>query len=128
MCAMLRLVVFGLAAGVLIAACALTEPLPPAGTVPVQLQVQNRSALPAELTVAVEARPIPGAVQPSSVPAGTTSDVVFHVPMASNWEIQANGQSLIDRSVLRNRTGVIRGMGLTIERDGSAGWWCSDPC
>ena len=125
---MLRLVGFGIAAGVLATACALTEPLPPAGTVPVQLEVQNNGLAPAELTVTAGAGPIPGAVQPASVPPGTTADIVFHVPMASRWEIHANGQTLIDRSALRNRTGVIRNMGLVIERDGSAGWWCSDSC
>ena len=125
---MLRAVGFVIAVGVLVAACALTEPLPPAGTVPVQLEVQNNAPLPAELTVRAGAGPIPGAVQPSTVPPNTSEDVVFYVPMTSNWEIQANGQPLIERAALRNRTGVIKGMGLTIERDGSMGWWCSDPC
>jgi hypothetical protein len=130
---MLRLEGLCIAAGLLVVAaigggCALTEPLPPAGTVPVQLQVQNNAPSPAELTVTVGAGPIPGAVQPPSVPPGTSADVVFHVPLASNWEIQANGQTLVDRSALRNRTGVIRNMGLTIERDGGTGWWCNGLC
>ena len=130
---MLRLEGLCIAAGVMVVAafaggCALTEPMPPAGTVPVQLQVQNNSLREAELAVTAGAGPIPGAVQPPSVPPATTADVVFHVPLASNWEIQANGQTLMDRSALRNRTGVIKNMGLVIERDGSSGWWCNDPC
>jgi hypothetical protein len=125
---MRRLEGLWLAVGLLVAACALTEPLPPAGTVPVQLQVQNNSLRAAELAVTAGGGPIPGAVQPPSVPPATTADVVFHVPLASSWEIQANGQTLIDRSALRNRTGVIRNMGLVIERDGSSGWWCNDAC
>ena len=130
---MLRLEGSWIAAGLMVVAaivggCALTEPMPPAGTVPVQLQVQNHALSEVELTVTAGGRPVPGAVQPPSVPPATTADVVFHVPLASQWEIQANGQTLIDRSALRNRTGVIRNMGLTIERDGSSGWWCSDPC
>ena len=125
---MLRRVALVIATGMLIASCALTEPLPPAGTVPLQIQVQNNAALPAELTVSVSSRPIPGAVEPPTVPPRETVDVVFHVPMASNWEIQANGQPLIERSALRNRTGVIKGMGLMIDEDGGMGWWCNDPC
>jgi hypothetical protein len=125
---MLRLEGLCIAAGLLVVACALTEPLPPAGTVPVQLQVQNNALRAAELTVTAGAGPIPGAVQPPSVPPATTADVIFYVPLAAPWEIKANGQTLVDRSALRNRTGVIRNMGLVIERDGSTGWWCNDPC
>ena len=61
---MLRLEGLCIAAGVMVVAaiaggCALTEPMPPAGTVPVQLQVQNNSLREAELAVTAGAGPIP---------------------------------------------------------------------
>lgn len=89
--AVLRAVTLGLAFDVLIAGCAIfTEP-PPAGTRPFQAQVQSRLAGPAELTISTPAGVLPGAVRPASLPAGSTTAVTFHVPMAGEWAIEVNG-------------------------------------
>jgi hypothetical protein len=126
---MLRLVGFGLAAGVLVAACALTEPVAPPGTIPVQLEVANRSPRPAELAVvAPGSGVIPNAAQPPSVAAGTTGEVVFHVPMTGDWEIVVNDASLLIRQDLKGRTGPIRNIGIEIDEQGSIGWWCNGAC
>ena len=125
---MLRLAGLCIAVLALATACALTEPLPPPGTVPVQLQVANRSPRPVELSVRTGGRTIPGAVLPPSVAAGATTDVVFHVPMASEWEIDVNDTPLLMRLDLKGRTGAINNLGIEIDRDGGIGWWCNANC
>ena len=89
---MLRAFAQRVAVFVLAAACALTTPPPPAGTVPIHVEVHNMMARPAELTVrppagTVPGPPLPGAVQPASLPAGSTTDVTFWVPPAGRWWI-----------------------------------------
>ena len=89
---MLRAVALSVAVFVLAAACALTTPPPPAGTIPIHVEVHNMMARAAELTVrppagAVPGPPLPGAVQPPSLPAGSTTDVTFWVPTVGRWWI-----------------------------------------
>ena len=124
---MLRSVTLGLALSVLVAACALVEPpVPPvpAGTIPLQVQVQNMRREPAELTVRTSDGVLAGAVQPATVPGDSTTDVTIYAP-PGEWSIRVNGSSL---GVLGNDlTGVIRGgcsplIGL--EADGEYSFGC----
>ena len=104
---MLRRLALGFVIAALAAACALVDPLPPAGTVLVQLAVHNAASQPAELAVTSGAgNPLPDAVQPPSLPPGATADVRFFVPMGSGWTITVNGQDLILSSDVRGRTGA----------------------
>jgi hypothetical protein len=123
MCAMLRLVGFGLAAGVLIAACALAEPPPPAGTVTVQIEVANKSLRDVPLAVSIEGRPLPGSARPPVLAAGTTADVVFYVPIATGWNLSVNHEEFLPD--LRGRTGEIVDIGIEVDVQGNVGWWCS---
>ena len=125
---MLRPLVLALASGLLSVACALTEPLAPPGTIPVQLDVSNKSARPAELAVTSGGRVIPGAAQPPSLPPGGSADVVFHVPMASDWTITVNRQDLILRMDLKGRTGMIIDKGIEVDQQGNISWWCTRDC
>ena len=126
---MLRRLALGVAISVLAAACALIDPLPPAGTILIQLEVHNAAARPAALGVTTAAGgPLPDAVQPSSLPAGATADVRFYVPMTSDWTITVNKQDLILRSDLRGRTGMIEDIGIDVDQQGNVSWWCSSSC
>ena len=89
--AVLRAVTFGLAFVVVVTGCAIFTERPPAGTRPFQAQVQSKLAGPAELTVSTPAGVLAGAVRPASLPAGSTTAVTFHVPMAGEWAIEVNG-------------------------------------
>ena len=118
-----QLLRFAIAAGVLVAACALTEPLPPAGTVPLQIQVANRSPREVDLAVMIDGRPIPGSAQPPVLAAGATARVVFHVPIAAGWTLSVNHSEFLPE--LRGRTGEIVDIGIEVDQQGSVGWWCS---
>jgi len=125
---MLRLAL-SIAMSVLAAACALVDPLPPVGTILVRLEVHNGAARPAELAVTSAAnRPVPDAVQPSSIPPGATADVRFYVPMTSGWTITVNQQDLILSSDLRGRSGVIEDIGIDVDQQGNISWWCRTNC
>ena len=96
---MLRSVTLGLTLFILAAACALVEPPPPAGTRPIQVQIENRRPGPVQLTIASHAVVLEGAAdeltgvaQPASVPAGSTTNVTFHVPINRDWWIGFNGE------------------------------------
>ena len=57
-------------------------------------------ARPAELTVRppagmVPGPPLPGAVQPPSLPAGSSTDVTFWVPTAGRWWIFLQDSDLV---------------------------------
>ena len=105
---MLRSVTLGLALSVLVAACALVEQPPPpvpAGTIPLQVQVQNMRREPAEFTVRTPDGVLAGAVQPATVPGDSTTDVTFYAP-PGEWSIRVNGSSLGPRG--NDLPGVIR--------------------
>jgi hypothetical protein len=123
---MLRLAGFCMAVLALATACALTEPLPPPGTVPVQLEVANKSPQQVELAVTIDGRPIPGSAQPPVLAGGATADVVFHVPIARGWALSVNQEEFLPD--LRGRTGEIVDIGIEVDPQGNVGWWCSGRC
>jgi hypothetical protein len=97
---MLRAVVLGVPLSVLAAACAMTTPPPPGGTVPLRIEVDNMTARPAELTVRppagmIPGAALPGAVQPPTLPAGSSTDVTFWVPPAGRWWIFLQDSNLV---------------------------------
>ena len=97
---MLRAVALSVAVFGLAEACALTSPPPPAGTIPIHVEVHNMMARPAELTVRppagmVPGPPLPGAVQPPSLPAGASTDVTLWVPTAGRWWIFLQDSDLV---------------------------------
>ena len=106
---MLRSVTLGIALSVLVAACALIEQPPPpvpAGTIPLQVQVQNMRREPAELTVKTPDGVLAGAVQPATLPGDSTTDVTIYAP-PGKWSFRINGSSF---DILGNDLpGVIRG-------------------
>ena len=123
---MLRLAGLCIAVSALATACALTEPLPPPGTVPVQIEVANKSSQEIELAVTIDGRPIPGSAQPPVLPAGATADVVFHVPIARGWTLSVNKEEFLPD--LRGRTGEIVDMGVEVDVQGNVSYWCSGRC
>ena len=126
---MLGRLALGVAISVLAAACALIDPLPPAGTILIQLEVHNAAARPAAFGVTTAAGgQLPDAVQPPYLPAGATADVRYYVPMTSDWTITVNKQDLILRSDLRGRTGMIEDIGIDVDQQGNVTWWCSSNC
>ena len=89
---MLRSVTVGVALSVLAAACALTTQAPPANTRMIQAHVRNTTVRPVELTITTLAGVLPGAVQPlSTVPAGTTTELILYVPLGGDWALATNG-------------------------------------
>ena len=123
---MRRLEGLWLAAGLLVAACALTEPMPPAGTVPVQLQVANKSPREVSLSVTIEGRPLPGSAQPPALAAGATANVIFYAPIATGWALSVNSEEFLPD--LRGRTGEIVDIGIEVDPQGSVSWWCTNRC
>ncbi len=124
---MLRSVTLSVAMSVLAAACALVEPpVPPvpAGTIPLQVQVQNMRRDPAELAVRRSDGVLAGAVQPPIVPGGSTIDVTIYAP-PGEWSIRVNGSSLGPRG--NDLSGVIR-VGCSpligLEADGGFSFGC----
>jgi hypothetical protein len=120
---MLRRVALGLALSVLAEACALVESPPPAGTRPFQVQVANMRPAPLELTVMTPAGGLPGAVEPASLPAGTTTDVTFHVPLGGEWSIAVNGEVQLGGDELNPNIGVCT-MGFEFTADGGMSVGC----
>ena len=91
---MLRSVTLGLALSLLAAACALVEPPVPAGTRPVQGEVRNMRAHAVELVVRMPAGEMRGAVQPALLPARSTTDVTFYIPITGDWTILNGDEEL----------------------------------
>ena len=121
-----RLVWLVVALSTIATACALTEPLPPPGTVPVQIEVANKSSQQVEIAVTIDGRPIPGSAQPPVLAGGATADVVFHVPIARGWALSVNKEEFLPD--LRGRTGEIVDIGVEVDAQGNVGWWCSGRC
>ena len=96
----LRAVTIGVALSVLAAACALLEQPPPAGTRMVQIEVRNMREHPTDLGVTTLSGPLPGAAQPASLQAQSTSTVTFHIPMTGDWWIKVNDAYEIPRADL----------------------------
>lgn len=117
-----RLLVVAAVAG----GCALIEPMPPAGTVPVQLEVANKSPREVSLSVTIEGRPLPGSAQPPTLAAGATADVIFYVPIATGWALSVNSEEFLPE--LRGRTGEIVDIGIEVDAQGGVSWWCSGRC
>ena len=129
---MLRAVTLGVALSVLAAACALTTPPPPAGTIPIHVEVHNMMARPAELAVrpqagAIPGAALPGAVQPPSLPAGSTTDVTFWVPTAGRWWIFLQDSDVV---ISGEEIGELVGVGCTIfiefSADASSQFGCAE--
>ena len=89
----LRSVSLSVALSVLAAACALVEPPVPANTHAVANladditfvltgEVRNLRAEPVQLEMRTPAGALPGAVQPASLPAQTTTNVTFYIPLS----------------------------------------------
>ena len=99
---MLRAVTLGVVLSVLAAACALAEPPPPADTIGVEVKVRNERWRGVEFSVlkGLSRRTIPGAVQPPWVPARSTANVTFHVPIGQWWLAIDGGETRLDRSEL----------------------------
>lgn len=91
---MLRSVTTGLALSMLAAGCALFEPPPPAGTVPLAARVTNTEPFEVELAVTTPSGVLAGAVQPRLLPARGTGDVTFYLPTAGDWTITVNGNPM----------------------------------
>ena len=87
---MLRSVTLALVLSVLAAACALVDQPPPAGTIILRGEVRNNRG-PVELEVTTPAGVVTGGVQPASLPADSTTQVTFHVPITGEWTIMVNG-------------------------------------
>ena len=130
---MVRPLLLALATGLLAVACALVEAPPPAGTVMVQLSINNQFTRPIPVGVTAgspgsNTSMIPGAAQPSTIPATARGDVRFFVPMTGEWMIQVNGQDLITRSDLRGRSGIVNDIGIDVDQQGNTSWWCNSNC
>jgi hypothetical protein len=117
-----RLPVLVLASALLVAACALVDPPAPAGTVMLQINVNNQFGLPVEVGVTA------GEARPPTVPAKTKGDVQFFVPMGRPWTITVNRQDLILQSDVSGRTGIIRDNGIDVDQQGNTSWWCQGRC
>ena len=94
----LRSVTLGLVLSVLAAACALVEPPPlPSGTRSFQAQVRNLRPGQVKLSIKTSAGGVAGTVVPDAVvpewlPAGSTTNVTFYVPIEGEWWIDFNGE------------------------------------
>jgi hypothetical protein len=119
---MLRPIVLALASGLLVAACALVDPPAPAGTVMLQINVNNQFGLPIDVGVTA------GEARPSTVPAKTKGDVQFFVPLGRQWTITVNSQDLILQSDVSGRTGIIRDIGIDVDLLGNTSFWCQGRC
>ena len=117
-----RLPVLVLASALLVAACALVDPPAPAGTVMLQINVNNQFGRPVDVGVTA------GEARPSTVPAKTKGDVQFFVPMGRPWTITVNRQDLILQSDVSGRTGIIRDIGIDVDQQGNISWWCQGRC
>jgi hypothetical protein len=92
---MVRTAVTGLVISVLATGgCALVEPPPSPGTVPVRARVTNTERIPVELAVKGPTGVLAGAVQPPSLAAKATADVTFFMPPGAGWSITVNGSDM----------------------------------
>ena len=66
---------------------------------------------------------LPGAVQPQSLPAGSTTTVTFHVPLGRDWAIAINGQDQLGGDELNPNIGACT-MGIELNADGGMGMGC----
>ena len=89
---MLRVLALVIAASVLAAGCALIEPPPPPGTTRVVAQVTNTDPSEVELAVTTPSGGLAGAVNPSRLPPGGTSEVGFYLPLGGDWTIRSMEQ------------------------------------
>ena len=124
---MLRSVTLGLALSVLAAACALVEEPVPPGTFRLQGEVRNMRVRPVEIRVRTPAGALPNAVQPASVPAHTTADVTFHIPLAEDWTIWVDAEPVITRSDSDFSSQLRPGctLGIEVAADGGFGYGCN---
>ena len=86
---MFRSIPLRLALSILAAACALVAPPSPTARI-VEAEVRNEMERPVMFTVRQSldeeaGAALPGAIQPTSMPAASTTDVTFHVPAAGPW-------------------------------------------
>ena len=100
---MLRALTLGVVLSVEIAACALTEPPPPADTIRVEVQVRNERWQGVEFSVlrGLSRRPITGAVQPPWVPARSTANLTLYIPIGQ-WWLAIDRWETIDRRDLED--------------------------
>ena len=66
----------------------------------VQSQVRNRTLESVELSVTTPTGVLPGAVQPVSVPAGSTANVTLYVPISGEWALAVNGHETLGSAQL----------------------------
>ena len=123
----LRSITLGVAISVLAAACALVQPPPPPGTVAVQAEVRNARG-PVELTVVTTpGNVLPGAVQPAALPAGSTTDVTFYVPIGGQWWIAINGFNEIEGAEFSKHMRVGCQFEIDLQAHGELGYGCLSP-
>lgn len=102
----MRSLTLGIALSILAAACALTEPPLPPGTVTLQIQVRNQSDEPlGELGVKVRGGVLPNAAQPPWVPANSATMVTFFVPVSDEWWLAVDGIGIVVGERLRHLGG-----------------------
>ena len=89
---MLRSVTLGVLLGSLATACAIVDPPLPPGTRQFQVEVRNLRAVPAEVTVTTPSGMLPGAAQPASLPAGSTTVMTVRVPAGEKWSVRIDGE------------------------------------
>ena len=122
---MLRSVTLGIAMSVLAAACALVEPPPPPGTAMTVAQVTNSDPFEVELAVTTPSGVLPGAVQPSRLPARGTDDVTFYLPIAGEWTITVNGTAMFFREDIHPIGGCPTPLQMDVSTGGAGGVGCS---
>ena len=90
-----RAVAGAIAISILMAACALVDPVPP-GTRPVQVTVQNNTDVPVDVVVTTPAGVVIGRGAPAVVPVGRVGSVVtIHVPDGDDWTLQLGREARI---------------------------------
>ena len=77
--------------------CSLMQP---AGARPIVVQVTNTALVPVLLTIESPAGVLPGAVQPSTLPAGGKGEFTFFLPQGDDWSIMVNGWPMFSSSDL----------------------------
>ena len=68
---------------------------------------------------------LPGAVQPASLLARSTTDVTFYVPITGQWWIAINGSPDIPGADLREAIRSGCRLGIELSADGGMGLGCS---
>ena len=80
---------------------------------------------PVELTVSTPAGVLGGAVQPATVPAGSTTNVTFHVPVAGQWSIVLDGKVRFGTNALNSNIGICT-MVMELPAGGGGSMGCPD--